>query len=449
MNSPYMTIEELVSSKNKKMLLINDFIYHFNRQLKNGNAWRCVHRSCAGKVTTDINNKHVLKETKHDHIPDEDRLIKNKIITFKNSSLTKNVQCGEYMTDITVKIRNEGKQLPCITNMRDVYTRELKKINAPITTDTDILQIYKKTLANENFLHFDTGVDNIHRILFYTTKQNLEYLSMSTCWLSDGTFYSSPANYYQIYIVYGFYFSKIFPLLYCFCKDKSKQTYIQISNFLRLNCISEPRYWITDFEETPIIAFSADYKQTTFSGCNFHFNQIIIKYLNTTGKILKYRNNTIFRSFVNKLMSLSFCPEYSIQSAFNTLNSTDEDESAILMWFSRNFLSSHSCVKQKCFWSVYARLLNDIPSTTNSCEGSNRHLNSYILSKNQHFGVIINAIKKEENRIACMISNLKAGRIKAVGYTSNRIKNIALNYESYTLVEYISYVADTIKVKFN
>lgn len=444
-----MAIQIIKSSKNKKMLLVNEYLYHFDRETKKGNTWRCVSRTCAGRLLTDINNTIVINETIHDHTPDMDRVNKNKIIMAKNEAIEKNIPCNTFFTDITVQTRREGTIIPNINNLRDVYTRALKKNVTPFCSNSDILEIYKSTLNNDNFLQFDSGVSDINRILVYSTSTNIENLSMSSCWLSDGTFYSSPETFYQIYIVYGYYFNKVMPLVYFFCKNKAKQTYIQISNYLKENCKNAPKYWITDFEEGPISAFQCNYSNVEFSGCNFHFNQIIIKYLQTNKMITIYRNNCIFRLFVNKLMSLAFCPEEHIVSAFNTLISTDNNEKQLLEWFLRNFLNNSASVKQLSFWSVYKRVLCDIPSTTNACEGNNRHLNSYILSKNQHIGVIINAIKKEENRIACMIDNLKSGRIKASGYNSSRVKTIAMNFANYTLADYLLYIAETVKVKLN
>jgi hypothetical protein len=73
------------------------------------------------------------------------------------------------------------------------------------------------------FLLFDTeGTD---RIIAYASDRQLECLSRSTKWHSDGTFKSSPELFSQHYIIHGWFEDRMFPCVSVLTPDRRKQTY--------------------------------------------------------------------------------------------------------------------------------------------------------------------------------------------------------------------------------
>ncbi|KAG0442077.1 hypothetical protein DMUE_0560 [Dictyocoela muelleri] len=68
--------------------------------------------------------------------------------------------------------------------------------------------------------------------------------------------------------------------------------------------------------------------------------------------------------------------------------------------------------KEIKFWSVNHRILNSIPTTTNSCETYHRHLKLKLVKKDTELARIIDILKKEEGRNTLKMNNLKSGKIK-------------------------------------
>jgi hypothetical protein len=54
-------------------------------------------------------------------------------------------------------------------------------------------------------------------------------------------------------------------------------------------------------------------------------------------------------------------------------------------WFLKHFINEDSCFlnHKPSVWSVYERILNNIPRTTNSLEGFHRHLNNVCATNHQ------------------------------------------------------------------
>ncbi|KAG0441428.1 hypothetical protein DMUE_1063 [Dictyocoela muelleri] len=96
----------------------------------------------------------------------------------------------------------------------------------------------------------------------------------------------------------------------------------------------------------------------------------------------------------------------------------------IYNFFERNF------IKNKSFWSVQKRIIDNIPTTTNTCEAYHRHLNSKVSRKNSSLGRIIDIIKKEEMRTMILTQNLKSGLIKQKN-VANVLRNIIMNYKMF------------------
>jgi hypothetical protein len=63
-------------------------------------------------------------------------------------------------------------------------------------------------MRKEQFLFYDTGLNDQERVTVFTTPAFLKRLENSECWLGDATFKSTPKNYKQLFILHGYLFKK-------------------------------------------------------------------------------------------------------------------------------------------------------------------------------------------------------------------------------------------------
>ncbi|KAG0434997.1 hypothetical protein DMUE_4940 [Dictyocoela muelleri] len=82
--------------------------------------------------------------------------------------------------------------------------------------------MHKYTFDNNIFLQY-SDLNNGEKLMIFITNENLNILSKSKVWLGDGTFYTAPNNYSQIYIIHGLYFVKILPLCYILMENKKRK----------------------------------------------------------------------------------------------------------------------------------------------------------------------------------------------------------------------------------
>ena len=92
--------------------------------------------------------------------------------------------------------------LPSQHALKMMYKR--KRISPPNPGSLEELQLDDDnimTFSNRNFLLYDSG-PGASRMLMFATKENFDFLSMSSIWLADGTFKTVPAIFCQLYIYY-------------------------------------------------------------------------------------------------------------------------------------------------------------------------------------------------------------------------------------------------------
>ena len=87
-----------------------------------------------------------------------------------------------------------------------------------------------KTFSDRNFLFYDSGIGP-HRIVIFATKENLEFLSMSSIWLADGTFKTVHTLFFQLYTIHflvggpnPFENGHLLPCVYALLPNKSTST---------------------------------------------------------------------------------------------------------------------------------------------------------------------------------------------------------------------------------
>ncbi|KAG0428612.1 hypothetical protein DMUE_5808 [Dictyocoela muelleri] len=102
-------------------------------------------------------------------------------------------------------------------------------------------------------------------------------------------------------------------------------------------------------------------------------------------------------------------------------------------------------------WSVYERVKNDLMKLNNVLEGWNRSLNSCIFQPKPSIYEIGMVLKQQhaigENKNSKIMIDIVNGQCVTNKSKKNIEKNILLNYDNYTGIDYLKIIGLTMKVK--
>ena len=109
------------------------------------------------------------------------------------------------------------------------HVQRKKKINGdPIANPRNIEEIaipnsLRQTLRGDNFLLYDSGVEDADRFLIFRTQKNLDILAECSNWFADGTFKIAPHLFYQLHTLHALHEHSVLPMLYIFMQSKREQ----------------------------------------------------------------------------------------------------------------------------------------------------------------------------------------------------------------------------------
>lgn len=400
-----------MSQRGKEIIIKDNYIYNYDRSKDGQKIFRCSNRTYPGKLTLSEENNLFLC-TNHNHSQEKkkcDRLI--FLSQVKNRANESNERPIDIITNITKNIPDceipNLQRFKSISNqIRNIRNKEFAPLNTLIY---DIPQVLKLNLREEEFLIFDTEPIDRDRIIILQSPKMNEFMQKSEIFIIDGTFKSVPSEFTQLITIQAYIFGRSFPCFFILCKSKSESTYIKIFNELK-KLKFQPKYMISDFEKAFPNAGKVVFTNIVTFGCIFHFGQACWRRLQDLGLVSYYKSNNIFRKFFRKMLNLTFYPEDKIIYEFEKLaenilihsaNSTNINNiDRFVSYFKRMFIGDISKKNEPIydikFWSSYNRVLNEIPRTTNSCEGWHRNFNYQCGTSSPNIARFISVLQKVE-----------------------------------------------------
>ena len=103
---------------------------------------------------------------------------------------------------------------------RNIPPNPQRRGNIPV-----LPQRYQVTNTGDQFLLFDSGVDDPERIFVIATQQCMRLLATSEHWFMDGTFKLCPEIFYQIYTIHALINNQIFPCVFGLLPSKTENIY--------------------------------------------------------------------------------------------------------------------------------------------------------------------------------------------------------------------------------
>lgn len=260
------------------------------------------------------------------------------------------------------------------------------------------------TKIGEEFLLVSDDVSNI---IMFSTETNLKFLVKCDAILMDGTFYSTPKLFSQIFIVHGRRKHTYVPLAFFLLSGKTSDCYARALKKLKtfLPSTFTPRIVFVDFERAIHLAVEEVWLTALLLGCRFHLSQAWFRKIQTLGLTKMYRSKSAEGSYLRSFFGLAFVRPEDMHDFFTndfTLNEpSDHKVHEFTNYVYDNYISPTARFPPS-LWSKYSA---SVCRTTNACESLHSHLNGmFYHSHPDIFSAIDAFLEIQENSYTIMLS---------------------------------------------
>jgi hypothetical protein len=302
-------------------------------------------------------------------------------------------------------------KVPLYTSIKStMYRRRNKeaKVNKMSFSNVSEVEVPEKF---QNFLLADYNYDGL-RILAFCTEEAIKQIITIKIFLSDGTFYSCPHPFSQLYTIHGDIGStqettNIVPLIYVLLSEKSANIYMTMFSIITsalsiriskidatLNWNWNPEIFLTDFEQASIKAIKSTFPQVNHHGCFFHFTRALRK----KARKLRLTSHDRVKRIVTLTTKLPLLPENKIVEGWSYIKAQADKVmlncSSIagnlnkFIWYFEKFWMREHLIKS---WSSFGHRHR----TTNFLEGWHYKFRSLFKSKPKTLNIFLNNMKDD------------------------------------------------------
>ena len=159
--------------------------------------------------------------------------------------------------------------------------RERRKTTPQLPTSRSNIQLPErctKLADGRDFLQADDGLED--KILLFATDNAIERLCSSREVFVDGTLYTCPRLFCQLFTLQVEAYGKVLPMAFAFLPDKSQNVYQRLFGILKnraqaLGQEFSPAAVRSDFEQAIISAVRHEFPYPRITGCLFHYGQAL------------------------------------------------------------------------------------------------------------------------------------------------------------------------------
>jgi len=160
-------IECFKTNHGKIKLGYQNFLFVFQKPIKNGKRWVCVHKNlCNGSITTDNDLKHVIKFKSHNHNTNPGVLEAERAIYKMKQDAKENLNLPSkiYAKNVTNLSEEGRKKIPIENNLKRSL-RRIRNNNYPKLKSINELNLNNSKWAT-------TGGKDLQQFLLYDNKNN-------------------------------------------------------------------------------------------------------------------------------------------------------------------------------------------------------------------------------------------------------------------------------------
>jgi hypothetical protein len=151
--------------------------------------------------------------------------------------------------------------------------RKSNRIEIDNSEKSEIPTNFHKTLNDDHFLKLEFG-ERHKKTCVFNTHKNLKYLESASIWVMDGTFFSCPVMFEQLYTIQAFVRGKFRPLGYNLMYKKDVETYENVFSYYKTKIIAQPTLIIVDFELAPIAVIKKLFSNSRIYVAFFIFRRV-------------------------------------------------------------------------------------------------------------------------------------------------------------------------------
>ena len=321
--------------------------------------WRCERwaQACPGRLIEEPGGACTIGRNSHSHEANFGREEALKWIYEVKEKAKKKESTRNLLSGYATLSQEALPNAPSEINLRKrlTYAKSKSKDPYPLPTSInfEIPDPFKWTISanKEEFALIDSGKDDPHRILGFTTNNFLRALMKSETCYGDGTFSVVPSeSFYQLYSIHGELSSDCSaPLVFLLLKNKDAKTYTRALSLIKeqVNGLDwECNHFVMDFEKAFIKAVKDVLPDCDITLCFFHLGQSIMRNVSQHGLKVQYQEDSEKRILVNMLKALAFTPQEDVTHLFDELSTEEWGEfESIRGYFEQVYIGTWKMVR--------------------------------------------------------------------------------------------------------
>lgn len=306
-----MALHFINSEKGKRMLVVDNYIFHRHKGTEEKEFWRCSDRSCKSRCQTS-NGVIVKQPTEHSEASSSAKVEVAQIRSTLKERAKETEEPGRNLVKTATQNLHPTTQatLPREKSLKRTIRayRQVKSQDGSGLTDG-----LRETTNGQPFLRHEEN------FLLFAADRDLDFLVSCSIWFADGTFKVSPAQYTQLYTIHGTRNGIHIPCAFALLPDKRESTYTAVLEKLKdLRPLLEPHTVITDFEQAAMNSFKNVFG-AQLHGCHFHFGQCVWCKVQENGCAAQYHTDKNFSMHIRMLVALAYVPLADKGRVYNKL----------------------------------------------------------------------------------------------------------------------------------
>lgn len=461
------------SEKGKNKLKLDDYLLFHDRTtpMVDGTIktyWRCVRYKdlkCPFRAHT-VGGKVVSRFAEHNHPvnsalmekAEEQEKLRESALSGNSPHVVVSTLLANCSSQAAVVLPTKSSMKRNVQRVQEVRDANNRVIRLPNTREEILIpEKFSKTIKGDEFILYDSGASN-NRMIVFGTRENLRKLAHHRDWYMDGTFSSSPALFAQLFTIHFLENRSAFPMVFALMPDRKQPTYERL--FSELSTIEptiDPQSVMVDFEMASINAFESSYPDSVVHGCNFHFNQCLLRKIKQFGYWKDYNDVQLeFQKLIKMLAALAFVPEHKVMDGFELISAKfDAKYEDFLTSFEKEWIGTKDRRKQVKpgrypikLWNVFGADIR----TNNSVEGWHRSFNELMVRNNPSIWRFLNVVQIEQGKNENLIEKFQSGesppkRLDKYEKLDKRIQAVMAKFDDTDFQDYIKSISYLISVE--